>query len=42
MVSVQRLKWKSDFDKSVLTLNFEKRGWLKASGDGKKNETPIP
>ena len=36
MVSMQRLKWKSDFDKSVLTLNFEKRGWIKATGDGKQ------
>jgi len=35
MVSLQRLKWKSDFDKGVLTQNFEKRGWIKASNDGK-------
>jgi len=33
MVSLQRLKWKSDFDKGVLTQNFEKRGWIKASND---------
>ena len=30
-----KLRWKSDFDKQVLIQNFEKRGWVKASGDGK-------
>ena len=35
MVSNQRLKWKTDFDKPVLIQNFEKRGWQKATGDGK-------
>jgi len=28
-----RLKWKSDMDKSVVTLNFERRGFQKASPD---------
>lgn len=35
MVSNQKLKWKSDFDKGVLIQNFEKRGWQKATGEGK-------
>ena len=35
---MQRLKWKSDFDKGVLTQNFEKRGWVKASNDGKLSQ----
>ena len=34
MVSNQKLKWKSDFDKGVLIQNFEKRGWQKAGGEG--------
>ena len=33
MVSNQKLKWKSDFDKGVLIQNFEKRGWQKATGE---------
>ena len=33
MVSSTKLKWRSDFDKSVLYQNFEKRGWMKAHGD---------
>ena len=35
MVSSSKLKWRSDFDKAVLIQNFEKRGWIKASGEGK-------
>ena len=35
MINSQKFKWKSDFDKSVLIQNFEKRGWQRANGDGK-------
>ena len=30
-----RVKWISDLDKNVLTTNFEKRGWVKGSSEGK-------
>lgn len=29
-----RVKWISDFDKNVLSSNFEKRGWVKGSSEG--------
>ena len=29
----QRLKWKTDLEKSVVTLNFERRGWQKVTDD---------
>ena len=32
-----KLKWKTDFDKAVLIQNFEKRGWIKANGEGKSS-----
>lgn len=28
-----RLKWKTDVEKNVVTLNFERRGWQCANGD---------
>ena len=31
MVSNQKLKWKSDFDKGVLIQNFERRGWQRTT-----------
>ena len=33
MVSSAKLKWRTDFDKSVLIYNFEKRGWIKSHTD---------
>ena len=33
--SASRLKWLSDQEKSVLISNFEKRGWVKGSSEGK-------
>lgn len=35
MVSTQKLKWKSDFDKGVLIQNFERRGWQRTT-EGKE------
>lgn len=35
MVSSTKLKWKTDLDKQVIIQNFEKRGWIKAQGEGK-------
>ena len=35
MLTSQKLKWKSDFDKPVLIQNFERRGWVRGNGDGK-------
>ena len=35
MIASQKLKWRSDFDKGVLSINFEKRGWQKAVKEGK-------
>lgn len=29
-----KMKWKSDFDKSVVLDNFTDRNWLKSQGDG--------
>jgi hypothetical protein len=34
MVSSTKLKWKTDLDKQVIIQNFEKRGWIKANGEG--------
>lgn len=34
-----RLKWKSDFDKQVILQNFEKRGWVRCSGEGILSQT---
>lgn len=34
MSSAFKLKWKTDLDKQVIIQNFEKRGWVKCSGDG--------
>lgn len=28
-----RIKWKTDIEKSVVTLNFERRGWQKVSDE---------
>ena len=33
-MSVFKLKWKTDLDKQVIIQNFEKRGWIKCSGEG--------
>ncbi len=33
--SASRVKWLSDQEKSVLISNFEKRGWVKGSSEGK-------
>jgi len=30
-----KMKWRSDFDKQCVVHNFEKRGWMKATSDGK-------
>ena len=30
-----RIKWLSDLDKTVLMCNFEKRGWINGSVDGR-------
>ena len=30
-----KLKYRTDLDKATLVQNFEKRGWQKATGDGK-------
>jgi len=35
MATKQKLKYKSDFDKTVVLNNFEKRGWIKTA-DGKQ------
>lgn len=35
-MSGMKLKWKSDFDKQCVIHNFEKRGWIKATSEGKK------
>ena len=35
MSSTFRMKWKSDFDKQVILQNFEKRGWVRCSGEGR-------
>jgi hypothetical protein len=37
MVSSTKLKWKTDLDKQVIIQNFEKRGWIKANGEGGKS-----
>ena len=39
MSSTFRMKWKSDFDKQVILQNFEKRGWVRCSGEGRR---PTP
>lgn len=31
-----KIKWKSDFDKSVVIDNFSDRNWTKSQGDGSK------
>ena len=33
MVSGQKIRWKTDFDKPVLIQNFERRGWQKNQDD---------
>ena len=33
MNSSTKLRWKSDFDKYVILVNFEKRQWQHCSGD---------
>jgi len=32
--SLTKMKWKSDFDKSVVLDNFTDRNWNKTQGDG--------
>jgi hypothetical protein len=34
----QRLKWKTDLEKSVVTLNFDRRGWVRQDGDAGRME----
>ena len=33
----QRIKWKTDLEKSVVVVNFERRGWARADGGGDAN-----
>ena len=30
----QKIKWKTDLEKSVVVVNFERRGWIRADGGG--------
>ena len=32
-----RLKWKTDMEKSVVTMNFERRGWLRVDNDDRES-----
>lgn len=33
-----KLKWKTDLEKSVVTLNFDRRGWVRQDGDSTRLE----
>ena len=30
----QKIKWKTDLEKSVVVVNFERRGWVRSDGGG--------
>ncbi len=36
MKASSKLKWKTDFDKSVILDNFESRNWIKSQYEGRK------
>ena len=39
--SSARVKWLSDQEKNVLMSNFEKRGWVKGSSEG-RSDVELP